>query len=173
MMNFMELVKERYSLRSFDHRKVEKEKLELILLAGQLAPTAANRQPQRILVITSDEGMEKLKECTSYTFDAPMALLICADTSISWKRKVDGHDSAQVDAAIVATHMMMEITELGLGSTWVASFDPAAMRSAFSIPENLIPVCLLPLGYPRGTATIHPNHFKRKHLSETVVYDSF
>lgn len=172
-MNFMELVKERYSVRSFEPRAVEKEHLDLILQAGQLAPTAANRQPQRILVIESEAGMEMLKECTPYTFDAPMALLICADTSISWKRKYDGHDTAEVDAAIVTTHMMLEAAELGLGSTWVASFDPEAICVAFSIPENLIPVCVLPLGYPGANAQITPNHYTRKDLFETVTYGSF
>ncbi len=172
-MNFMELVKARYSVRSFDVTPVEKEQLDLVLQAGQLAPTAANRQPQRILVISSDKGMEKLKDCTPYTFDAPMALVVCTDTDLSWKRKYDGNDSGEIDAAIVATHMMMEAAELGLGSTWVGSFDPDVLRSAFSIPEALIPVCILPMGYPRADSQIPPSHFTRKDIFETVSYDSF
>jgi len=172
-MNFMELVKARYSVRSFDPRPVEKEQLDLVLQAGQLAPTAANRQPQRILVVASDEGMEKLKDCTPYTFDAPMVLLVCTDISLSWKRKYDGDDSGVVDAAIVATHMMMAAAELGLGSTWVGSFDPDALRTVFSIPETLIPVCLLPMGYPSAASQVPPSHFTRKDIFETVAYDSF
>lgn len=172
-MDFMDLVKARYSVRSFDPREVEKEQLDLVLEAGQLAPTAANRQPQRILVITGEAGMEKLRGCTAYTFDAPMALLVCTDTSLSWKRKYDDNDSGEIDAAIVATHMMMEAAELGLGSTWVGSFEPDALRSAFSIPEALIPVCLLPMGYPSADSQIPPSHFTRKDIFETVSYDSF
>ncbi len=78
-MNFIDLAKERYSVRNFDTKKIEQEKLDLILKAGQLAPTAVNYQPQRILVIESTEALEKLKTCTIYHFNAPMALLICAD----------------------------------------------------------------------------------------------
>lgn len=170
-MDFMELAQERYSLRSFDPREVEPEKLELILQAGRLAPTAANYQPQKIYVVQSAAGLQQLKTCTPYTFDAPTVLVVCADTSKSWKRKYDGHDSYQVDGAIVATHMMLEATELGLGTTWVASFDPAVLSQILGLPENCIPVCLLPLGYPSPTAQVNPNHYSRKELGETVTWE--
>jgi nitroreductase len=172
-MKFIELTKERYSLRSFDSRKVEKEKLDLILKAGQLAPTAVNYQPQRILVIESDEALEKLKACTVYHFNAPMALLVCADKNEAWKRTYDGKVHTDIDGSIVATHMMLQATELGLGTTWVGHFDPTAIRSAFNVPENLDIVCLFPLGYPSKEAKPHPMHEKRKEISETVLYNQF
>ncbi len=71
-MDFIELVKKRYSCRSFSEKQVEKEKIDLILEAGRLAPTAGNFQPQRILVITDKEKINELKECTAFTFDAPI-----------------------------------------------------------------------------------------------------
>ncbi|KMT21995.1 nitroreductase family protein [Clostridium cylindrosporum] len=172
-MKLIELAKERYSLRSFDTRKVEKEKLDLILEAGQVSPTAANRQPQRILVIESNEALEKLKECTIYHFNAPMAILICANKEEAWTRKYDGKVHTDIDGSIVATHMMLQATELGLGTTWVGHFDPEAVCKSFNIPNELEPVCILPLGYPSVEAKPHPNHTNRKDISEVVTYNKF
>ncbi|GAE01364.1 nitroreductase [Clostridium botulinum B str. Osaka05] len=107
-MDFINLAKERYSVRNFDAKKIEQEKLDLILKAGQLAPTAVNYQPQRILVIESNEALEKLKTCTIYHFNAPMALLICADKDEAWKRSYDGKSHTDIDGSIVATHMMLQ-----------------------------------------------------------------
>ncbi|WP_160671512.1 nitroreductase family protein [Clostridium sp. C8-1-8] len=172
-MSFIELVKERHSVRNFDEKKVEKEKLNLILEAGRLAPTAANLQPQRILVIESDEAVAKLKDCTIFSFNAPMALIVCADKNEAWKRKYDEKIHTDIDGSIVATHMMLQATELGLGTTWVGHFDPEAVIKAFNIPANLVPVCIFPLGYPSADSKPHPNHGKRNSLSETVFYNKF
>ncbi|EKQ57443.1 MULTISPECIES: nitroreductase family protein [unclassified Clostridium] len=172
-MDFTELSKERYSLRNFDDRKVEKEKLDLILKAAQLSPTAANRQPQRILVIESDEALAKLKDCTIYHFDAPMALLVCADKDEAWKRTYDGKVHTDIDGSIVATHMMLQAAELGLGTTWVGHFNPDAARNAFNIPENFEPICIFPLGYPSKDAKPNPRHTDRKELSQVIFYNHF
>ena len=85
-MDFLTLARDRYSVRSFKKQAVEREKLNLVLQAGQLAPTACNFQPQRILVIESDEALNKLKRCTQYHFNAPIALLVCYNTTESWTR---------------------------------------------------------------------------------------
>ncbi|HCD46848.1 MAG TPA: nitroreductase [Lachnoclostridium sp.] len=172
-MEFLQLVKERYSVRKFSDRKVEKEKLDLILEAGRVAPTAVNFQPQRILVIDSEDNLAKLKSCTPYHFHAPLALLVCYDSSVSWKRSYDNKDMGDVDASIVATQMMLEAADLGLGSTWVGHFDPVCIRTAFDIPEHLIPVALLPIGYPREDCTPHPFHEKRFDPEHTVFFNSF
>jgi nitroreductase len=172
-MKFIELAAKRYSVRNFDTKKINQEDLNLILKAGQLAPTAANRQPQRILVLESDEALAKLKNCTVYHFNAPLALLICADRNEAWERGYDGKVHTDIDGSIIATHMMLQAAELGLGSTWVGHFDPAAIRDAFNIPTNLEPVCLLPIGYPSSEAKPNPNHEKRKDISQTVFYNNF
>ena len=106
-MDLLELLKKRYSVRKFEDKKVEKEKLDLILEAARVAPTACNFQPQRILVLDNEESLEKLKKCTPYHFHAPLALVVCYDKTTSWKRK-DGDDMGEVDAAIVTTQMMLE-----------------------------------------------------------------
>lgn len=172
-MKFINLAEERYSLRKFSDKAIEKEKLDLVLKAGQLAPTANNFQPQRILVIQNEPALTKLKECTPYHFNAPMALLICYDKDISWKRSYDGKDSGDVDSSIVCTQMMLQATELGLGSTWVGHFHPTLIRKEFAIPDNIVPVALLPLGYPAKDATQHPLHSRRKPIEETVFYSDF
>jgi len=172
-MDFLELAKERYSLRKFSSKKVEAEKIDLILEAGRLAPTAANLQPQRILVLESEESLGKLKECNPYHFNAPLAMLVCYDNTASWKRSYDGKDSGKIDASIVATHMMLEIANLGLGSTWVGHFNPAAVKTVFALPDNIIPVAILPIGYPGLDAAPHPNHYRRLDKSKTVYYNAF
>lgn len=173
-MKFIDLAQERYSLRKFSDKPVEKDKLELVLKAGRFAPTACNNQPQRILVIESSEAREKLKKCTPCHFNAPVALLVCYDRAASARRQYDDYDTGEADASIVATHMMLQIADLGMGSTWVAHFDPAAVRNEFSLPESVVPVALLPFGYPAQDAA--PNaqmHNSRKALEETVVYNHF
>ncbi|GAB6085929.1 nitroreductase family protein [Alkaliphilus crotonatoxidans] len=172
-MDFLELAKNRYSVRKFSDVKVEKEKLNMILEAGRVAPTAVNYQPQRILVLNSDEDLSKLEHCTPYRFQQTLALLVCYDENVSWKRKYDNKDSGDIDASIVATHMMLEAANLGIGSTWVGHFDPQAIRETFNIPANIIPVVLLLLGYPSDDASPHPYHSKRLDLSKTTFYGSF
>lgn len=172
-MEFLELAQKRYSCRKFLDKEVEKEKIEKVLEAGRLAPTACNFQPQRILVITEKEKIEALKECTRFTFDAPVILAVCYDKEESWKRKYDEADEGIVDASIVSTHMMLQITELGLGSTWVASFDPEKAREILKIPENLEFVNLLPFGYPAEDAEPSAMHEKRKSMEEIVSWNEF
>ncbi len=172
-MEFLQLAKKRYSVRKFSDRKVEKETLDLILEAGRVAPTAVNFQPQRILVIDTGENLTKLESCTPYHFHAPLTLLVCYDSTVSWKRSYDNKDMGDIDAAIVATQMMLEAAELGLGSTWVGHFDPAALRTAFDIPEHLVPVVLLPMGYPREDCIPSPHHEKRYDMEHTVFFHSF
>ncbi|MGB7594072.1 MAG: nitroreductase family protein [Erysipelotrichaceae bacterium] len=170
-MEFINLAKERFSHRAFSEQPVEKEKLDLILEAGRIAPTAGNYQPQRILVIQSDEAIAKLKLCTPCHYNATLILLVCYE-DIS-KNPFTGEKIGEIDASIVTTHMMLEATELGLGTVWVGYFNPALIRTHFHLPENYIPVCLLPIGYPDDDAYPSPMHESRKPLEKTVFYNDF
>jgi len=102
-----------------------------------------------------------------------MALLVCANKDESHQRMYDGKVYAEIDASIVATHMMLQAAELGLGTTWVGNFDPIAVHNAFNIPSNIEPVCIFPIGYQTKDAKVNPNHTKRKSLSETILYNHF
>ena len=172
-MEFTKLIEERYSVRSFKPGHLPREVLEKILHAGLLAPTGCNYQPQRILVLNTDESMEKLRTCTKCHFGAPTALLVCHNTAESWVRKYDGARSSPVDAVIVATHMMLAAHNEGVGCCWVMHFDPAAVREAFGIPASVEPAALLVLGWPAENAKPLPLHFQTRPLEETVVYDHF
>lgn len=173
-MSFMKLAKEqRYSVRKFSDKAVEKEKLDLILEAGRIAPTACNYQPQRILVIEDEAALEKIRQCTSCHFGAPVVLLICYDKTTCWKNRTNGTIGGDVDASIIITHMMLEVAELGLGTTWVGAFNHQKARELFEIPDYLVPVALLPIGYPAEDAEPHPWHFKRFGMDHTVFYNSF
>jgi len=172
-MNFLQLVKARYAVRKFSDKKVEREKLELILEAGRVAPTADNYQPQRILVIDNEDSLTKLKSCTPYHFNAPLVLLVCYDSTVSWKRPYDKVDMGIVDASIVTTHMMLQVTDLGLGSTWVGHFNADIIKKNLELPEYLVPVALLPIGYPRSDSAPHQLHGKRYDINDTVFFNSF
>jgi nitroreductase len=173
-MNFLQLAKDRYSVRKFSDKKVEREKLDLILEAGRVAPTAVNYQPQRILVIENEDSLTKLKICTPYHFNAPLALLVCYDSTVSWKRKYDNEDMGVVDASIITTHIMFQAHELGLGTTWVGHFNPDIIKETFELPEYIVPVALLPIGYPRSDSAPHPQlHSNRHDIKDTVFFNSF
>ena len=172
-MEFTTLIEERYSVRSFQPEHLPREVLEKILAAGHLAPTGCNYQPQRILVLNTDESIEKLRACTKCHFGAPTALLVCHNTAESWVRPYDGALSSPVDAVIVATHMLLAAHNEGVGGCWVMHFDPAKLRQTFAIPDGIEPAALLVMGYPAEDAKPLPLHFKTRPITETVVYDHF
>jgi len=172
-MEFEKLISERYSVRKFKEKHLEKDIIDKILSAGHIAPTGCNFQPQRILVINTDESIEKLKTCTKCHFNAPCAMLVCFNKDESWVRKYDGALSAPIDAGIVTTHMMLQAHNIGVGTCWVMHFDPFKMRETFNIPQNLEPVALLVMGYPEEDSVPHEFHEKFRPIDEVVVYDSF
>ena len=172
-MDFERIIEERYSVRSFKKEHLPKEVVDKILEAGHKAPTGCNFQPQRILVLNSDESVEKLRDCTKCHFGAPCAMLVCHNKDESWKRVYDGALSSPVDAAIVATHMMLAAHNEGVGVCWVMHFNPEKMRQTYNIPENYEPIALLVMGYPAEDAKPIEMHYKFRLMSETVFYDSF
>lgn len=172
-MEFEQLIRERYSVRNFKSDPLSETVIQQILQAGHVAPTGCNYQPQRILVLNTEESIKKMRACTKCHFGAPTALLVCHNTEESWKRRYDGALSSPVDAAIVATHMMLAAHNMGVGVCWVMHFDPEAMRNAFSIPPSVEPCALLVMGYPAEDAKPLDLHHKTRPMEETVVYGSF
>ena len=171
-MDFLTLAKKRYACRKYSAEKVTREKLDIILEAARVAPTGANRQPQRLIVVQSQEGMEKLARCTR-DFGAPCAVIVCADTSEAWTRQYDGKVIGDIDATIVTDHMMLAAASLGLDSLWICMFKPEAVRREFRLPDHVEPVNILLLGYGSGVPADSDRHdMLRKPLSETVFYES-
>jgi len=146
-MEFLDLAKKRYTERRYSERPVESEKLEKILEAGRLSPTAKNMQPERIYVLKSQEAREKIQE--TYYKD---------------------YDAGEMDASIVATMMMMEAADLGVASVWAKYYDTQKLIDEFKLPSNIRPVMLLSLGYPNDKSDGNKaTHFSRKDISEIVV----
>lgn len=168
-MDFAALSAARYSLRAFDSRPVEPEKLALILEAGRNAPTAHNYQPQRIFVLQSPQALEKADACTSAHFHPPVILAVAYDPAVSWKRERDGKEYGEVDAAIAAAQMMLQAADLGLGTTYVGMFEPEMLLAAFPEMAGTVPIALLPLGYPAEGAHPSPFHKERRPLEELAV----
>ena len=167
-MEFDKVIKERFSTRDFSYKKVEKEKLDMILEAGRLAPTAKNNQPIKIYVVVSEEGLNKIDKASPCRYGASTVLLVCGDVESAFKK--EDYSTYEMDASIVTTHMMLEATNIGVNSIWVELFDKDVIREEFNIPENLIPVCLLPLGYKSDTCEPGPMHSIRKAIEEIVEY---
>jgi len=165
----LELMKSRFLVREFSDRKVEKQKVDLILEAARVAPTAVNYQPIVIYAIQSGEALQKLQECKPQHFNETLAFLVCYD-----KTKCAGvernHPTGEVDGTIVATHMILEATELGVGSTFVLRFDKEKVIEQFEIEENIVPVILLTMGYAKDGVTASQRHSERKQLEEIVKF---
>lgn len=145
-MSIQSIIRDRYSSRSYKDQPIEPEKVEQLLAAVRLAPTAANRQPICVYAVESKEGLDRLSKAAK-TYGCPLAMVICADKDAAWTRPYDNFRTTDVDASIVTDEMMLLATELGLGSVWICMFDPQIVREAFDIPENLVPVNILALGY--------------------------
>lgn len=161
---FQELARERYSCRAFKDTPLAEKQINHILEAARVAPTAANKQPVHVWVVKSPEGLQKLKKATDYTYGAPVVFIVGAKADAAWVRKYDGKNGAEIDAAIVATHIMLEASALGLGNVWVGSFDPAQVKADFPELEGYEPVALFPVGY--AAAEAGPNHGKRQTVEE-------
>lgn len=148
-MEYMELIKKRYSVRAYKSTPVEEEKLKKVLEAAILAPTAANRQPFRLIVIKTEGRQSELKRIypRDWFVEAPLVVCACANKTESWIRR-DGKSYADVDTTIAFDHLILAAHDLGLGTCWIAAFDPEAAREVLRLPAELEPLVFTPLGYP-------------------------
>ena len=165
-MEFLKLAADRYSCRMMTDRKVEQALLEKILEAGRLAPTAVDRQPVKIWVMESQEARDMVAQCTTCTFGAGTFLVVGGKQEEAWVRPFDGRNFADVDATIVATHMMMEIQDLGLATTWVGWFDAPRLKTLCPQMEGYDLIAIFPVGYAAEEAAPAPRHNQRKSLEE-------
>ena len=167
-MDFKEVVKNRYSCKKYSDRRVEKEKLEAILGAGRLAPTAKNLQEQHIYVVESAEALAKIDALTPCRYGAPTVLVVAYDKNNQYIYPGEKRTSGIEDATIVATHMILAAANEGVDSCWVNRFDPDKMAESLGLPENEEILMMMDLGYAAEGAGPLPNHNSRKELSETV-----
>lgn len=167
-MEFFDLIRKRYSCRAYRADPVEDEKLNMILEAARLAPTAANRQPFQLIVIHTEGRKEELSRIYGREWFVQAPLLICAVgvPRYAWVRG-DNRRYLDVDVAIVMDHLILAAANLGLGTCWVAAFNEAAARQALKLPDDVEPLIFTPLGYPAD----QPGEKERKPLSELVRYE--
>ena len=168
-MEYSELIAKRYSVRAYRPDPVEDEKLQAVLEAARLAPTAANRQPFQLVVMRTAGREEEIGKIYRHPWfvQAPLVIGVCAISSQAWVRESDRFNARLIDAAIVADHLILAAANLGLGTCWVAAFHVEAARSVLQLPEEAEPVIFTPLGYPAD----QPGPKTRKPLSELVRYE--
>ena len=169
-MEFREVIKNRYSCKKFNGEKVAPEKIEAILEAGRVAPTAKNLQEQHIYVVQSEEMLAKIDALTPCRYNAPTVLVVAFDKNNVFTYPGEKRDSGVEDATIVATHMILAAEDEGVDSCWVNFFDPDKAVEALGLPENEEVLMLMDLGYAAEGAGPLPNHASRKPLEETVTY---
>lgn len=167
-MDFMDLAAKRSAIRNYENKVVEEEKINKILAVGRMAPTAANRQPQRLYVMHKEE-MKEVKEAINF-HGCDVAILVCADQGNAWVRACDQMNAGVIDASIVTTMMMMEAVQLGLGTLWVCAFDPDALAKHCGLKENVAVINVLCLGYTLETADINRFDTTRKPLEQLVIH---
>lgn len=170
-MSFLALASSRYSVRKFSDKPVEQEKIDAILAAARVSPTACNNQPQKIYVVRNPENVEKLRSVCKCTFGANLIFVVGYDEGRSWKNKLmPGYQSGETDAAIVCTHMMLEAWDLGIGSCWVGLFNSDQICQALGLPEGIRITALLPAGYPAEDSAPIALHSTFRDNSDMVSY---
>ncbi len=167
-MEFNEVIRKRTATRKFSDKKLAEVDIKKILEVGNLAPTAKNYQPQLIYVIVSKEGLEKIDKITPCRYNAQCCLLVCSDKNKAFH--INEFSTFEIDATIVATHMILEATDLNIDSTWIEAFDKNEVKEAFNLDESIDPVCIINLGYKTDDCPENSLHNQRKELNEIVKY---
>ncbi len=171
-MNFLELATQRSSVRNYQPKAVEKEKLMYVLEAARIAPSAANFQPWQFIVITEPDMLKSVQSLyhRAWLTTAPTIIIALGDHKKGWRRAKDGKDFTDIDVAIAIDHLTLAATEIGLGTCWICNFDPEKCYSIFNIPENMEPIALISIGYPdlsSGTAK------QREPMDQLVHWNNF
>jgi len=171
-MSFLELVKNRYSVRNYKPDQVRDEDLQYILEAGRIAPSAVNYQPWKFIVVQDQKNLEGVYKLyhREWFRQAPLVIILLADHDKAWKR-ADGKDHADIDVSIAADHMTLAATDRGLGTCWVCNFDKEKTINHFNLPAHLEPVVFLPVGYPDSKPDINRHNEKRKPMDEIVFFE--
>jgi nitroreductase len=169
---FHDLVKARYSCRNYINKPVEEEKILKVLEAGRVAPSAVNKQPWTFFVIRDEANRLKVLEAYNREWikPAPIIIVACGNHDAVWKR-ADGKDHLDIDIAIAVDHMILQATELGLGTCWVCNFNAEMLKNVLNLPQNIEPIVIIPMGYPGDIAQPERHINARKPLSDIVKWE--
>ena len=171
-MDFQKLIINRESIRDYDPDiKVDKEKISRILEAGRLAPSAANKQPWKFYLISSVENLAKIRECygRSWFKAAPHVLVVAGKKALAWTRQADGYNSLETDLTIAMDHMILAAESEGIGTCWIAAFDPKALKNTGLFENDETVFAITPLGYQNKGFT-KSNSKNRKPFNEVVAF---
>jgi nitroreductase len=169
-MEIINLFNNRYSCRSYKSTRIEESKLETLLESARLAPTAANRQPFKLIIIKTKGKENELRSIYNREWFVQAPIVICAVglPQVAWTR-VDGKKYTSVDVAIVMDHLILTAASIGLGTCWIAAFDPISAKEFLKLPDDVEPIIFTPLGYPADT----PKPKSRKPLSDLICYEKW
>jgi nitroreductase len=171
-MSFIDFARKRHSVRNYKAQPVEKEKIEYLLEAARLAPSAVNFQPWKLIVVTDKLLLSQLKDCypREWFGTAPVCIVACGDHEKSWKRSCDEKDHCDIDTSIAITYLTCAAIDKGLCTCWICNFDVRKCIAALSLPKYLKPIALIPVGYPADPKDLQEEEKQRKPLSELVEY---
>lgn len=174
-MNILDLIRKRCSIRQYLSTPIEKEKVDYILEAARMAPSACNFQPWYFLVVTEKEGRDKLATCypREWMKEAPLYVVVCGDHSQSWKRPADRKDHLDIDVGIVTEHICLAATDLGLGTCIVCNFDVPLVNTHFNLPEQVEPLVIIPIAYPADPDLFTKTPKKRKAIEDIIKWEKF
>ncbi len=170
-MELYDVMRNRYSVRAYRPNDVEEDKLQRILEAARLAPTATNRQGFQLIIIHTENRKAELQSIypQAWFVQAPLIICACGNPADNWVRRQDGKNYMDVDIAIVMDHLILAAASEGLGTCWIGAFDPANARKVLHLPPEVQPIAFTPLGY----AADQPRPKRRKPLSELVRYEQW
>ncbi len=164
-MSVLDVIRKRRSIRKYENRDIEQEKLDLIFEAGRLAPSACNLQNRKFVFVTDKEKLEKLAHaCNHQKFvaEAPAAIVVCSEDS---QMISCGQSTATIDCSIALSFMILEATELGLGTCWLGSVDPETVKEVLDLPKDYTVVAVSPLGYTAEVPAPRP----RKSIDQILI----
>lgn len=169
-MELMTVLTQRFSHRKFEPTPVPHDKLQQLLIAAQIAPTAHNYQPFHIYVLQGELAESVLPRITPCNYNAPLNLIVTKDVHASWKNKNNGYDGADIDVGIVGTHIMLAAEDLGLGCCWIGMLKFDVIADILGLPQNEVPIAMFEIGYPTENAAPAPMHHEYKSLDQLVTY---
>ncbi|MBQ3575956.1 MAG: nitroreductase family protein [Coprobacter sp.] len=170
IQEFIKLAQERSSIRKYSNKEVSCEVINQIIESARIAPSAVNFQPWKFLIIKGEKSKQIVRESykREWFATAPLYIIACGNHQEAWHRSFDGKDHTDIDIAIAVEHICLSATSAGLGTCWVCNFDATKLKTDLSLPENLEPIAIIPLGYPEGDGDVRPK--KRKTTEEIIQW---
>lgn len=170
-MEFINVINNRYSCRSYENKPLSRELIEQVLNTARVAPSAVNIQPWKFIIVTDNETKKKLGEAYSkdWFVSAPVIIAACGTTKAGYKRKWDGQDYTWVDVSIAMDHLTLGATDAGLGTCWIAAFKKEPAKEILKVPDDVDIIAMTPLGWPADKS----RKKQRKELPEITCWEQW